>query len=151
MSGVAVAAEPLTLTFVDNVRQTEQDLKQNRNHTTINHYLASDDHGALAEASEKPEEVKIATPIKWAADKHDFFPHQHFHGPDDDFDALHDLPEQPDEHGCHARPDEVLQLPHAAGILLRAEQLCLGSDLVLLGFQLGYPRPASAHPLFCER
>jgi YidC/Oxa1 family membrane protein insertase len=73
LTGVAVAAEPLTLTFVDNVRQTEQDLKQNRNHTTINHYLASDDHGALAEASEKPEEVKIATPIKWAADKHDFF------------------------------------------------------------------------------
>jgi YidC/Oxa1 family membrane protein insertase len=73
LNGVAIAQEPLTLTFVDNVRQTEQDLKQNRNHTTINHYLASDDHGALAEASEKPEEVKIATPIKWAADKHDFF------------------------------------------------------------------------------
>jgi YidC/Oxa1 family membrane protein insertase len=73
LTGVAVAQEPLTLTFVDNVRQTEQDLKQNRNHTTINHYLASDDHGALAEASEKPEEVKITTPIKWAADKHDFF------------------------------------------------------------------------------
>jgi YidC/Oxa1 family membrane protein insertase len=73
MSGVAVAQEPLTFSFVDNVRQTEQDLKQNRNHTTINHYLASDDHGALAEASEKPEEVKITTPIKWAADKHDFF------------------------------------------------------------------------------
>jgi len=73
LSGVAVAQEPLTLSFVDNVRQTEQDLKQNRNHTTINHYLASDDHGALAEASEKPEEVKIASPIKWAADKHDFF------------------------------------------------------------------------------
>ncbi|MGI4741695.1 MAG: membrane protein insertase YidC [Janthinobacterium lividum] len=73
LSGVAVAQEPLAFSFVDHVRQTEQDLKQNRNHTTINHYLASDDHGALAEASEKPEEVKIATPIKWAADKHDFF------------------------------------------------------------------------------
>jgi YidC/Oxa1 family membrane protein insertase len=73
LNGVAVAQEPLTFSFVDNVRQTEQDLKQNRNHTTINHYLASNDNGALAEASEKPEEVKIATPIKWAADKHDFF------------------------------------------------------------------------------
>jgi len=73
LNGVAVAQEPLQWSFVDNVRQTEQDLKQNRNHTTINHYLATDDHGALAEASEKPEEVKIATPIKWAADKHDFF------------------------------------------------------------------------------
>jgi YidC/Oxa1 family membrane protein insertase len=73
LSGVAVAQEPLTFTFQDNVRQTEQDLKQNRNHTTINHYLATDDHGALAEASEKPEEMKIASPIKWAADKHDFF------------------------------------------------------------------------------
>ncbi len=73
LSGVAVAQEPLTFSFVDNVRQTEQDLKQNRNHTTINHYLASDDPGSLAEASEKPEEAKITSPIKWAADKHDFF------------------------------------------------------------------------------
>jgi YidC/Oxa1 family membrane protein insertase len=73
LTGVAVAQEPLTLTFVDNVRQTEQDLKQNRNHTTINHYLATEDHGHLEETSEKPEEMKIATPIKWAADKHDFF------------------------------------------------------------------------------
>ncbi|WP_151087237.1 membrane protein insertase YidC [Hymenobacter baengnokdamensis] len=73
LSGVAVAQEPLTFSFVDNVRQTEQDLKQNRNHSTINHYLASNDPGSLAEASEKPEEMKIATPIKWAADKHDFF------------------------------------------------------------------------------
>jgi len=73
LSGIAVAAEPLTFSFVDNVRQTEQDLKQNRNHTTINHYLASDDPGSLAEASEKPEEMKITAPLKWTADKHDFF------------------------------------------------------------------------------
>ncbi|MGI4874651.1 MAG: membrane protein insertase YidC [Janthinobacterium lividum] len=73
LNGVAVAQEPLTFSFVDNVRQTEQDLKQNRNHTTINHYLATEDPGSLAEASEKPEEVKIGTPLKWAADKHDFF------------------------------------------------------------------------------
>ncbi|MCC3152732.1 membrane protein insertase YidC [Hymenobacter sp. BT770] len=69
----AVAQEPLTFTFVDQVRQTEQDLKQNRNHTTINHYLAAGDQGALAEASEKPEEIKAAGPVKWAAHKHDFF------------------------------------------------------------------------------
>jgi len=69
----ALSQEPLTFTFVDRVRQTEQDLKQNRNHTTINHYLANDDHGALAEASEKPEEVTVAEPLKWAAHKHDFF------------------------------------------------------------------------------
>ncbi|MBD2770327.1 membrane protein insertase YidC [Hymenobacter sp. BT664] len=68
-----VAQEPLTFTFVDQVRQTEQDLKQNRNHTTINHYLATGDQGALAEASEKPEEYKAAGPVKWAAHKHDFF------------------------------------------------------------------------------
>ncbi|WP_210518656.1 membrane protein insertase YidC [Hymenobacter terricola] len=68
-----VAQEPLTFTFVDEVRQTEQDLKQNRNHTTINHYLAAGDQGALAEASEKPEEFKAAGPVRWAAHKHDFF------------------------------------------------------------------------------
>ncbi|TYZ06016.1 membrane protein insertase YidC [Hymenobacter lutimineralis] len=69
----AVAQQPLTFTFLDKVRQTEQDAKQNRNHTTINHYLATDDHGALSEASEKPEEVVINEPVKWAAHKHDFF------------------------------------------------------------------------------
>ncbi|UOQ99336.1 membrane protein insertase YidC [Hymenobacter sp. 5317J-9] len=68
-----VAQEPLTFSFVDQVRQTEQDLKQNRNHTTINHYLAAGDQGALAEASEKPEEFKASGPVKWAAHKHDFF------------------------------------------------------------------------------
>ena len=68
-----VAQEPLVFTFDDRVRQTEQDRKQNQNHTTINHYLAAGDHGALAEASEKPEEVKADGPVKWAAHKHDFF------------------------------------------------------------------------------
>ena len=69
----AVAQEPLTFTFVDQVRQTEQDLLQNRNHTTINHYLAAGDQGSLAEASEKPEEYKAVGPVRWAAHKHDFF------------------------------------------------------------------------------
>lgn len=68
-----VAQEPLTFTFYDRVRQTEQDLKQNRNHSTINHYLATGNHTALAEASEKPEESKAEGPVKWAAHKHDFF------------------------------------------------------------------------------
>ncbi|HEX8349345.1 MAG TPA: membrane protein insertase YidC, partial [Hymenobacter sp.] len=68
-----LAQEPLTFTFLDRVRQTEQDRIQNRNHTTINHYLASGDRGEIAEASEKPEEVKAGGPVKWAAHKHDFF------------------------------------------------------------------------------
>ncbi|TGE10466.1 membrane protein insertase YidC [Hymenobacter fodinae] len=68
-----VAQEPLTFTFLDRVRQTEQDMKQNRNHTTINRYLVSGDHTALAEASEKPEEIKVTEPLKWVAHKHDFF------------------------------------------------------------------------------
>ncbi|UOR05938.1 membrane protein insertase YidC [Hymenobacter aerilatus] len=67
-----VAQEPLTLTFVDNVRQTEQDAQQNRNHSTINYYL-KDDQGALTEASENPEEQTFSEPVKWAAHKHDFF------------------------------------------------------------------------------
>ncbi|RYU79169.1 membrane protein insertase YidC [Hymenobacter persicinus] len=75
MPGLAntLAKEPLTFTFIDHVRQTEQDGKQNRNHSTINHYLATDDHGALSEASEKPEEIIASDPVKWAAHKHDFF------------------------------------------------------------------------------
>jgi YidC/Oxa1 family membrane protein insertase len=73
LNGVNVAQEPLKWTFQDNVRQTEQDLKQNRNHTTINHYSAGGSQNNLAEASEKPEETKVAEPLKWVADKHDFF------------------------------------------------------------------------------
>jgi YidC/Oxa1 family membrane protein insertase len=69
----AVAQEPLVFTFNDRVRQTEQDLKQNRNHSTINHYLAAGDHGALAEASESPETISAGGPVRWAAHKHDFF------------------------------------------------------------------------------
>ncbi|MBT2556786.1 membrane protein insertase YidC [Hymenobacter sp. ISL-91] len=68
-----LAQEPLTFTFVDNVRQTEQDRTQNRNQTTINRYLASGDHTVLFEASETPEEIQVEEPIKWASHKHGFF------------------------------------------------------------------------------
>ena len=73
LAGVPVAQEPLQWSFQDNVRQTEQDAKQNRNHTTINHYRADGKQENLAETSEKPEETKVAEPLKWVADKHDFF------------------------------------------------------------------------------
>ena len=73
LAGVNVAQEPLQWSFQDNVRQTEQDIKQNRNHTTINHYSAGGSQDNLAEASEKPEETKVTEPLKWVADKHDFF------------------------------------------------------------------------------
>ncbi|WP_375417733.1 membrane protein insertase YidC [uncultured Hymenobacter sp.] len=69
----SVAQEPLTFTFQDRVRQTEQDRQQNQNHSTINHHTASGNHDALAEASETPEEKKVAEPLRWAAHKHDFF------------------------------------------------------------------------------
>ncbi|MDO7885566.1 membrane protein insertase YidC [Hymenobacter cheonanensis] len=72
LSGVATT-QPLSWSFVDNVRQTEQDIKQNRNHTTINHYRADGKQDNLAEASEKPEETKVSEPLTWVADKHDFF------------------------------------------------------------------------------
>jgi len=68
-----VAQEPLVFTFNDQVRQTEQDLKQNRNHTTINFSYASGQHDALAEASEKPEITTLSEPTRWVAHKHDFF------------------------------------------------------------------------------
>ncbi|TVT41786.1 membrane protein insertase YidC [Hymenobacter setariae] len=73
LAGVQVAQEPLQWSFTDNVRQTEQDIKQNRNHTTINHYSAGGTQNNLAETSEKPEESKVTEPLTWVADKHDFF------------------------------------------------------------------------------
>ena len=71
--GNTVAQEPLVFTFQDRVRQTEQDLKQNRSHTTINFSYASGKHDALAEASENPEVTTLTEPTRWAAHKHDFF------------------------------------------------------------------------------
>ncbi|MCC3157451.1 membrane protein insertase YidC [Hymenobacter sp. 15J16-1T3B] len=68
-----VTAEPLTYTWLDHVRQTEQSAKQNRNHSTINYYLAEDDLGSIAEASEKPEEQTAPGAVKWIGHKHDFF------------------------------------------------------------------------------
>ena len=68
-----VANEPLTYTWLDHVRQTEQSAKQNRTHTTINYYLAEDDLGSIAETSEKPEEQTAPGPVKWIGHKHDFF------------------------------------------------------------------------------
>jgi YidC/Oxa1 family membrane protein insertase len=68
-----VAQEPLVFTFNDQVRQTEQDAKQNRNHSTINFSYASGKNDALAEASEKPEITTLTEPTRWVAHKHDFF------------------------------------------------------------------------------
>jgi YidC/Oxa1 family membrane protein insertase len=75
LNGLAgrVAQEPLTFTFNDQVRQTEQDAKQNRNHSTINFSYASGQNDALAEASEKPEITTLSEPTRWVAHKHDFF------------------------------------------------------------------------------
>jgi YidC/Oxa1 family membrane protein insertase len=75
LNGLAgrVAQEPLTFTFNDQVRQTEQDAKQNRNHSTINFSYASGKNDALAEASEKPEVTTLTEPTRWVAHKHDFF------------------------------------------------------------------------------
>ena len=68
-----IAQEPLVFTFNDRVRQTEQDRKQNRNHSTINFSYVSGKNDALAEASENPEITTLTEPTRWAAHKHDFF------------------------------------------------------------------------------
>jgi len=75
LNGLAgrVAQEPLTFTFNDQVRQTEQDAKQNRNHSTINFSYTSGKNDALAEASENPEITTLTEPTRWVAHKHDFF------------------------------------------------------------------------------
>ncbi len=71
--GNVLAQEPLVFTFNDRVRQTEQDAKQNRNHSTINFAYVSGKNDALAEASENPEITTLTEPTRWAAHKHDFF------------------------------------------------------------------------------
>ncbi|GAA4374880.1 membrane protein insertase YidC [Hymenobacter koreensis] len=73
LSGLVNGQEPLTLNWLDRVRQTEQSFKQNRDHSTINYYLAEDDLGSIAEASDKPEEQIAPGAVKWVGHKHDFF------------------------------------------------------------------------------
>src|SRR5690606_4131578 len=68
-----VAQQPITLTWTDELKRLEQDIKQNRNHSTVNYFTAEGSFDYLSASSTDPESEKIAEPVKWVANKQNFF------------------------------------------------------------------------------
>lgn len=57
----------------DRVKRVEQDLKESRNKTTVNYYLAKGSFDYLSERSDTKEEKTLGSPIKWVSVKQKFF------------------------------------------------------------------------------
>lgn len=67
-----VAGNALTFTWSDRLKQLERDLKQNRAKSTINFYTTEDGFDDVA-ISEGEEKVNLQEPVKWVANKQNFF------------------------------------------------------------------------------
>ncbi|GAB3813533.1 membrane protein insertase YidC [Pontibacter rugosus] len=67
-----VAGNTMTFTWSDRLKQLERDLKQNRAKSTINYYTAEDGFDNLS-ISETEEQALVEEPIKWVANKQNFF------------------------------------------------------------------------------
>ncbi|AKQ45310.1 membrane protein [Rufibacter radiotolerans] len=72
MEGV-VAQQPVVLTWTDELKRLEKDIKQNRNHSTLNYYTAEGSFDKLSASSTDPEAEKLEEPVKWVANKQNFF------------------------------------------------------------------------------
>ncbi|GGK70546.1 membrane protein insertase YidC [Rufibacter glacialis] len=68
-----VAQQPVVLTWTDELKRLERDIKQNRNHSTVNYYTADGDFDYLSASSTDPESEKLEEPVKWVANKQNFF------------------------------------------------------------------------------
>jgi len=68
-----VAMQPISLTWTDELKRLEQDIKQNRNHSTVNYYTTDGSFDKLSASSTDPETENIAEPVKWVANKQNFF------------------------------------------------------------------------------
>jgi YidC/Oxa1 family membrane protein insertase len=63
----------LSFHWENNVPFQEKDLKDSRNKTTVNYYLASGKFSGLSEASSNEESEVIKNPIRWTAIRQKFF------------------------------------------------------------------------------
>ncbi|WP_345161798.1 membrane protein insertase YidC [Nibribacter koreensis] len=68
-----VAQKPIMLTWTDNLKRLEKDVKQNRAHSTVNFYTAEGDFDNISASATENETVKLEEPVKWVANKQNFF------------------------------------------------------------------------------
>ncbi|MCG8339960.1 MAG: membrane protein insertase YidC [Cytophagales bacterium] len=73
--GLAPYLDEKVVNFVwnDRVKRVEKDLKESRNKTTVNYYLAKGSFDYLNEYSDTKEEKTLHDPIKWVSVKQKFF------------------------------------------------------------------------------
>ncbi|MHA6247728.1 membrane protein insertase YidC [Pontibacter sp. CAU 1760] len=67
-----ISGNTITFTWSDRLKQLERDLKQNRAKSTINYYTAAEDFDYLS-LSESTETETVEQPLKWVANKQNFF------------------------------------------------------------------------------
>ncbi|RDV16400.1 membrane protein insertase YidC [Pontibacter diazotrophicus] len=67
-----VSGNTMTFTWTDRLKQLEHDLKQNRAKSTINYYTSEEDFDYLS-ISETTEAETLNQPLKWVANKQNFF------------------------------------------------------------------------------
>ena len=67
-----VSGNTMTFTWSDRLKQLERDLKQNRAKSTINYFTAEEEFESLS-ISETTEAETVEQPIKWVANKQNFF------------------------------------------------------------------------------
>ncbi|KAA3438508.1 membrane protein insertase YidC [Rufibacter hautae] len=68
-----VAQQPINLTWTDKLKRLEKDIKQNRSHSTINYYTADESFDNLSASATETETEKLEEPVKWVANKQNFF------------------------------------------------------------------------------
>ncbi|AMM52072.1 membrane protein [Rufibacter sp. DG15C] len=68
-----VAQKPIMLTWTDNLKRLEKDVKQNRAHSTVNYYTTEGDFDKISASATENETVKLEEPVKWVANKQNFF------------------------------------------------------------------------------
>ncbi|MBJ6118382.1 membrane protein insertase YidC [Pontibacter sp. BT310] len=67
-----VSGKNLTYTWTDHIKQLERDMKHNRSKTTINFATVEDGYDHLSISDDK-EEMALEEPVKWIANKQNFF------------------------------------------------------------------------------
>ncbi|MBC3538067.1 membrane protein insertase YidC [Rufibacter sediminis] len=68
-----IAQQPVLLTWTDELKRLEKDIKQNRSHSTINYYTADESFDNLSASATETESEKLEEPVKWVANKQNFF------------------------------------------------------------------------------
>ncbi|WP_439882484.1 membrane protein insertase YidC [Pontibacter sp. MBLB2868] len=67
-----ISGNTITFTWNDKLKQLERDLKQNRAKSTINYATVEDGYEKMS-ISDKAETVTVEEPMKWVANKQNFF------------------------------------------------------------------------------